>query len=215
VVHSTTKYLNGHGSAVGGVLIDSGHFSWPEEKFTDFKPFKERKGNLAYLDKVWREIHVNFGTTPAPLHSFLTLLGLDTLAVRMERHLKNALQLAQHLQQHPKVNWVNYPGLSNAPYHDIAQTQFGNKGFGAVLTFGLENQKACFDFVKHVKMVYHLANLGDCKTLIIHPWSSQYVNFSEQIRIANGIKADMIRVAVGIEDIEDIIDDFNNTLKNV
>jgi O-acetylhomoserine (thiol)-lyase len=213
VIHSTTKYLNGHGSALGGVVIDAGRFDWPEEKYPDFKLFKERKGNLAYIDKVWREIHINFGTTQAPFHSFLTLIGLDTLALRMERHQSNAIRLAEFLGQHPKVKWVNFPGLPQSPAHATAKAQFLGKGYGALMTFGLEDEKTCFDFIRRVKLAYHLANLGDCKTLVIHPWSTQYVSFTEEARRASGITPGLIRVSVGIEAIEDILDDFDQALQ--
>lgn len=215
VVHSTTKYLNGHGSAVGGVVIDSGRFDWPDEKYPDFKLFKENKGEAAYIDKVWREIHINFGTSQAPFHSYLTLIGLDTLALRMERHQSNAIKLAGFLDQHPKVKWVNFPGLSKSPAYETATDQFQKKGYGALLTFGLENEKACFDFIRKVKLVYHLANLGDCKTLVIHPWSSQYISFPEESRRENGITPDLIRVSVGIEAIEDITEDIDQALKAI
>jgi O-acetylhomoserine (thiol)-lyase len=213
VVHSTTKYFNGHGSALGGVVIDSGRFSWPEEKYPDFKLFKERKGNLAYIDKVWREIHINFGTSQSPFHSYLTMIGIDTLALRMEKHLSNAMKLAEFLQKHPRVKWVNYPGLPNSSSHEVAKAQFQGKGYGALLAFGLGNEKDCFDFIRNVKLAYHLANLGDCKTLVIHPWSSQYVTFTEESRLANGITPDLVRVSVGIEAIEDILDDFDQALR--
>lgn len=212
VVHSTTKYLNGHGSAVGGVVIDSGRFDWPADKYPDFGIFKERKGKLAYIDKVWREIHINFGTSQAPMHSYLTLIGLDTLALRMERHQSNAIKVAGFLKGHPRVKWVNFPGLPASPAHETAKAQFGGKGFGAVLTFGLENEKSCFEFIRRLKLIYHLANLGDCKTLVIHPWSSQYVTFAEDARRANGITPDLLRISVGIEAIEDIIEDIDQAL---
>ena len=214
VVHSTTKYLNGHGSAVGGVVIDAGRFPWPEEKYPDFKPFKERRGELAFIDKLWREIHVNIGTCQAPFHSYLTLIGLDTLAVRMQRHLANAMQLARFLSGHPRVRWVNYPGLETSSAHAVALEQFGGKGFGALLTFGLQDERACFELIRHLKLVYHLANLGDCKTLIIHPWSSQYVAFTEEAKRANGISPELLRVSVGIEAIEDIMEDFDQALRH-
>ena len=215
VVHSTTKHLNGHGSAVGGAVVDSGRFDWPEEKYPDFKAFKERKGELAFIDKVWREIHINFGTSQAPFHSYLTLIGLDTLALRMERHEANAIRLAEFLGGHSKVRWVNFPGLANSPAHETAKAQFGGKGYGALLTFGLDDEKACFEFIRNVKLAYHLANLGDCKTLVIHPWSSQYISFTEEARRANGITPDMVRVSVGIEAIGDIVDDFDQALSTV
>jgi O-acetylhomoserine (thiol)-lyase len=213
VLYSTTKYLNGHGSAVGGVIVDSGRFPWPDDKYTDFKVAKQRRGNLAFLDKVWREIHINMGTTQSPFHSYLTLIGLDTLVVRMERHMANAAKLANFLTRHPQVKWVNYPGLPQSPAHATATAQFQGKGYGGLMTFGLENEKACFDFIRRLKLAYHLANLGDCKTLVIHPWSSQYINFPEDVRRANGITPDMVRVSVGIEAIEDIQADFDQALK--
>ncbi len=212
IVHSTTKYLNGHGTATGGVVIDSGRFDWPAEKYPDFKPFKDRKGNLAYLDRVWREIHINFGTSQAPLHSYLTLIGLETLGLRMERHQSNAIKVAEFLQKHGKVKWVNFPGLAKSPAHANAKAQFGGKGYGALLTVGLENEKACFDFIRKLKLIYHLANLGDCKTLAIHPWSSQYISFTEDARRANGITPDLVRISVGIEAIEDILEDLGQAL---
>ncbi len=213
LVYSTTKYLNGHGSAVGGVVIDAGRFPWPEEKYPDFNLSKQRKGNLAFLDKFWREIHINFGTTQSPFQSYLTLIGVDTLALRMERHMSNAMTLAEFLDRHPKVKWVNYPGLANSAYHETARTQFQGKGYGGLLTFGLEGEKACFDFIRSVKLTYHLANLGDCKTLVIHPWSSQYVTFTEESRRENGITPDMLRISVGIEAVEDILEDFDQALR--
>ncbi len=169
VIHSTTKYLSGHGDAVGGVVIDGGNFDWSQQRFPDFMPFIERKGPLAYLDKVWREHHINFGTTQAPWHSYLTMVGLDTLALRMERHLENTLQVARYLQARPEVLWVNYPGLKDHPSHNMARSLFKEKGFGGMLTFGLKDQDACFKLIDNLGLIYHLANLGDCKTLVIHP----------------------------------------------
>ncbi|MEW5693125.1 MAG: aminotransferase class I/II-fold pyridoxal phosphate-dependent enzyme [Candidatus Hydrogenedentota bacterium] len=215
VVHSTTKYLNGHGSATGGVVIDSAKFSWPSDKYPDFNPFKERKGQLAFIDKLWREIHINFGTTQSPFQSYLTLIGLDTLALRMERHMSNAMKIAEYLEKHPKVKWIKYPGLASNPFYQIAKTQFKGRGFGGLMSIGLQNEKACSDFIKNLKLVYHLANLGDCKTLVIHPWSSQYINFPEEIRRANGIVPEMLRISVGIENSDDILDDISQSLEKI
>jgi O-acetylhomoserine (thiol)-lyase len=215
LVYSTTKYLNGHGSAVGGAVIDSGSFDWPEDKYPDFKIFKDTAGKRAYIDRVWREIHINFGTTQSPFQSYLTLIGLDTLSLRMERHMSNTIRLAEFLDKHPKVTWVNFPGLQKSPDHATAKAQFKGKGFGGLLTFGLKDEKACFDFIRNVQLVYHLANLGDCKTLVIHPWSSQYIRFTEESRRENGITPDMVRVSVGIEAIEDILEDFDQALAKI
>ncbi len=213
VIESTTKYLSGHGDACGGVVIDGGHFDWAGSgRFPDFKPFIDRKGPLALLDKVWREQHINFGTTQAPLHSYLTMLGLDTLALRMERHLANAQEIATWLAAHPKVKWVNYPGLAGSPSHEIASRQFAGLGFGGVLAFGLADQEQCFRFINGLKMVYHLANLGDCKSLVIHPYSSQYLSFTEELRQQLAITPDLIRLSVGIEAVEDIKADLAQAL---
>ncbi|MBU0730901.1 MAG: aminotransferase class I/II-fold pyridoxal phosphate-dependent enzyme, partial [Proteobacteria bacterium] len=199
VIHSTTKYLSGHGDATGGVVIDGAGFDWTGERFADFKPFIDRKGPLAYTDKVWREHHINFGTTQAPLHSYLTMIGLDTLALRMERHIENAMKVADYLQNHQKTTWVKYPGLKDNPSYPTAKKQFAGKGFGGLIAFGLKDQQACFKFINNLKMIYHLANLGDCKSLVIHPYSSQYVAFPEPIRQLLSITPDLVRLSVGIE----------------
>ncbi len=212
VIHSTTKYLSGHGAAVGGVIIDGGTFPWEQERFPDFQPFIDRKGPLAFLDKVWREHHINFGTTQSPFHSYLTMIGLDTLGLRMERHLVNATEVVRFLQKQPEVRWVNYPGLGDHPSHATALKQFNGKGFGGMVTFGLKDQAACFRFIDSLQMIYHLANLGDCKSLVIHPYSSQYISFDEPTRQELSITPDMIRLSVGIEAVEDICEDLAQAL---
>ncbi|MBA4366219.1 MAG: O-acetylhomoserine aminocarboxypropyltransferase/cysteine synthase [Desulfobacterium sp.] len=215
VIHSTTKYLSGHGAATGGVVIDGGRFQWDPIKFPDFKPFIDRKGDLALLDKIWREHHINFGTTQAPFHSYLTMIGIDTLALRMERHMENALSIAKFLQTREEVAWVNYPGLETHSCHAVATRQFDKKGFGGLLTFGLKDQNECFRFINHLKLIYHLANLGDCKTLVLHPYSSQYISFTEEARAKLDILPNMIRLSVGIEAVEDICEDIEQALKVV
>jgi len=216
VIHSTTKYLSGHGDATGGVVIDSGKFNWVDSgRFPDLKPFVDRKGSLAFLDKVWREHHINFGTTQAPIHSYLTMIGLDTLALRMERHMQNAMAVANYLQGRQEVTWLNYPGLADNPYHQTAEKQFGGRGFCGLMAFGIGDQESCFKFINNLKMIYHLANLGDCKTLVIHPYSSQYLSFDEPTRQKLSIHADLIRLSVGIEAVEDICDDLGQALDNL
>lgn len=212
VLHSTTKYLSGHGDATGGMVIDGGTFNWDNDRFADFKPFVNRKGPLAYLDKVWREHHINFGTTQAPLHSYLTMLGLDTLALRMERHMENALKVADYLRSRPEVRWLKYPGLADNPSHAMARQQFAGRGFGGLMSFGLRDQQTCFKFINNLQLIYHLANLGDCKTLAIHPFSSQYLSFDEETRQYLSITDDMVRLSVGIEAVEDICDDLGQAL---
>ncbi|MFP3982561.1 MAG: O-acetylhomoserine aminocarboxypropyltransferase/cysteine synthase family protein [Desulfurivibrionaceae bacterium] len=215
VIHSTTKYLSGHGDASGGIVIDRGQFNWDTEKFADFKPFIDRKGALAYIDKVWREFHINFGTTMAPLHSYLTMVGLDTLSVRLERQQKNTLEVARFLKDRPEVKWVNYPGLDDSPFRKTADRQFGGKGFGGVLAFGLADKEACFKFIAELKMIYHLANLGDCKSLVIHPSSSQYLSFAEDTKQELAITDDLVRLSVGIEALEDIRTDIAQALSTL
>ena len=216
VIHSTTKYLSGHGDATGGAVIDSGTFNWAaSERFPDLKPFIDRKGPLAFLDKVWREHHINFGTTQAPLHSYLTMIGLDTLALRMERHMQNAMDVAKYLQGRKELAWLNYPGLEENPSHATAKKQFSGKGFCGLMAFGLGDQERSFRFIKNLKMIYNLANLGDCKTLIIHPASSQYLSFDEPTRQKLSIYPDLLRLSVGIEALEDICDDLGQALDNL
>jgi O-acetylhomoserine (thiol)-lyase len=214
VIHSTTKYFSGHGASVGGVVIDGGKFDWSGARFPDFKPFVDRKGPLALLDRIWREHHINFGTTQSPFHSFLTVLGMDTLALRMERTLANSSKVAEFLKGRPEVLWVNYPGLPEHPSHRIAEKQFYRPGFGGLITFGLRDQAACFEFIRRLRLIYNLANLGDCKTLVIHPASSQYISFDEATRQTLGIGSDMIRLSVGIENGEDICEDLEQALNS-
>lgn len=214
IMHSTTKYLSGHGAALGGVVIDGGNFNWDTEKFKDFAPFAGKNPSLSFLTRMWKEYHIGFGTTPAPFHSFLTALGLSTLGVRMEKHMGNAMTTANFLKSHPKVQWVNFPGFEDHPCHTIAKTQFSDKGFGTMLTFGLENQEACFRLIDNLEMILNLANLGDCKTLIIHPYSSQYVNFPQETkdRLADPC---LLRLSVGIEHTDDICADLEKALESV
>ncbi len=215
VIHSTTKFLSGHGDATGGIVIDGGNFNWNKERYPDFQPFIDRKGPLAYLDKVWREHHINFGTTQAPLHSYLTMIGLDTLAIRMERYTQNAMQVANFLKERPELTWINYPGLEESPSHQTAVKQFDGKGFGGVIAFGLRDQKTCFKFIDNLQLIYHLANLGDCKSLVIHPYSSQYLSFPEDTRQELSITSDLIRMSVGIEASEDICEDLARSLDSL
>ena len=214
VLHSTTKYLSGHGGALGGVVVDAWNFDWSSEKFSDFAPFVEQKGNLAFLHRLFKEHHINFGTTPAPLHSYLTAIGLNTLGLRMERHMENAIKVAHFLKEQPKVEWVNFPGFEDHKCHVIAKEQFNNKGFGAMLTFGLKDQEACFRLIDHLDMILNIANLGDCKTLIIHPYSSQYISFPEELKnqLAD---PQLLRFSLGVEHVEDICNDLAQALEAV
>ena len=214
VIHSTTKYLSGHGAAMGGVVVDAGNFDWSREKFSDFAPFVEQKGNLAFLHRLFKEYHINFGTTPAPFHSYLTAIGLNTLGLRMERHMDNAIKTANFLRKQPKVKWSNFPGFEDHKCYEIAKSQFNNKGFGAMLTFGLKDQESCFRLIDNLDMILNLANLGDCKTLIIHPYSSQYISFPEDLKnkLAD---PQLLRLSLGVEHVEDICNDLEQALEAV
>ncbi len=214
VVHSTTKYLSGHGAAVGGVVIDSGRFNWSCERFSDFAPFVEQKGDLAFIHRLFKEHHINFGTTPAPLHSYLTAIGLNTLGLRMERHMENALTVARFLKDHPKIDWVNYPGFEDHKSYQTALEQFNGQGFGAMLTFGLKDEQACFKLIDSLEMILNLANLGDCKTLIIHPYSSQYVSFPPELKEKLACPS-LLRLSLGVEHASDICNDLENGLNAV
>jgi len=143
------------------------------------------------------------------------MIGLDTLALRMERHMTNAIEVARFLEKKPGVEWVNYPGLEGHPSHEVAKKLFESNGFGGLLTFGLKDQERCFKFINSLKLIYHLANLGDCKTLVIHPYSSQYVAFDDPTRASLSITLDMIRLSVGIEAVEDICEDIGQALEEV
>jgi len=216
VIHSTTKFLNGHGSAVGGAVVDAGKFDYASRRFPDFKDAVKRAGKrLAFFDKLWRDVFIVLGACQSPFHSFLTLLGIETLALRMERHLANAALLAEFLENHPKVKWVNYPGLKSSRFHKVARKEFAGKGYGSLLTFGLSSQAQCFKLIRSLKLCSNLANLGDAKTLVLHPYSSQYVSFAEDTKKALAIKPEMIRVSVGIEAIDDLIGDFSQALKKI
>ena len=143
------------------------------------------------------------------------MIGLDTLALRMERHMENAMAVARFLQNRPEVSWINYPGLEDNPSHETAKELFNGKGFSGLMAFGLGDQETCFKFINNLKMIYHLANLGDCKTLVIHPYSSQYLSFDEPTRQELAIHADLVRLSVGIEAAEDICDDLGQALDNL
>jgi O-acetylhomoserine (thiol)-lyase len=175
----------------------------------------KKYGITTRLDKVWREHHINFGTTQAPMHAYLTMIGLDTLALRMERHMANALEVARYLRKRPEVSWINYPGLEDHPSHSAALKQFGAHGFGGMLAFGLKNEECCFQFINSLSLIHNLANLGDCKTLVIHPYSSQYVSFDDPTREHLSITDDMIRLSIGIEDIGDICEDLGQALDSI
>jgi O-acetylhomoserine (thiol)-lyase len=224
-VHSTTKFLNGHGNAIGGVIVDAGKFDWKAAgKFpTLTEPnasyhgavLSEAVGPIAFIIACRVLGLRDLGPALAPMNAFLALTGMETLALRMERHCSNAMAMAKWLEAHPKVSWVSYAGLPDSPYHPLAQKYLGGKG-GAVFTFGLKGgYDAGVKLVTSVKLFSHLANIGDTRSLIIHPASTTHSQLSETELVAAGAGPDVMRISVGIEHIDDIVADMAQALELV
>ncbi|MDB9536957.1 O-acetylhomoserine aminocarboxypropyltransferase/cysteine synthase [Dolichospermum planctonicum CS-1226] len=230
VVESATKWIGGHGTSIGGVIVDSGKFDWGNGKFplfTEPSPgyhglnFQEvfgkgsQFGNIAFIIRARVEGLRDLGAALSPFNAFLLLQGLETLSLRVERHINNALELARWLEQQEQVAWVNYPGLPNHPYHERAK-KYLRHGFGGVLNFGIKGGlEAGKAFISNVKLASHLANVGDAKTLVIHPASTTHQQLSDSEQISAGVTPDLVRVSVGIEHIDDIKEDFAQAFKKV
>jgi O-acetylhomoserine/O-acetylserine sulfhydrylase len=230
IVESATKWIGGHGTSIGGVITDAGNFNWSNGNFPVFtepaegyhgKIFGEifsqtsSAGNIAFIVKARVEGLRDLGPAISPFNSFLLLQGLETLSLRMERHIQNTLALAKWLKVHPGVEKVNYPGLPGNPYHDLAK-KYLPKGAGGVLSFILKASKSkAVKLVEHFELVSHLANVGDAKTLIIQPSATTHSQLSAREQLAVGIDPGLFRVSVGIEHIDDIINDFEQAFKQV
>ena len=221
VVHSATKFIGGHGTSIGGVIVDSGRFPWDQGPFPQLlEPspgyhgirFHETFGDFAYIMKARVEGLRDYGPALSPFNAFLFLQGIETLKLRMECHSRNTLEVAQYLSGHPQVSWVNYPGLASGRYHALAQ-KYLPLGAGAVLSFGIRGGMAAGRrFIESLQVFSHLANVGDAKSLVIHPASTTHQQLSDAEKAACGISDDMIRLSVGIEDIEDILWDLDQAL---
>lgn len=221
VVYSATKFIGGHGVALGGVIIDSGKFNWANGKFpklVDPDPsyhglsYTKDVGAAAYITRLRVSLLRDTGAAISPFNSFLLILGLETLSLRLERHVANAQTVAEFLIKHPKVAWVNYPGLSDNKYHELAE-KYLPKGAGSVFTFGVKGgAEAGKNLINHVKLFSLLANVGDAKSLIIHPASTTHSQLSEDELKASGTSPELIRLSIGIENIEDIIGDLEQAL---
>lgn len=225
VVSSATKWIGGHGTTVGGIIIDGGNYNWGNGKFPQFTEpsegyhglkFAEVFGlnnplglpNIAFIIRARVEGLRDFGTSLAPINSFLLLQGLETLSLRVQRHVDNTLELAKWLQARPEVEYVNYPGLETSKFHHLAKKYLRN-GFGGVLSFKLKSGKASADFlVNNLSLISHLANVGDAKTLIIQPSATTHEQLSEAEQKSAGVEPGLLRVSVGIEHIDDIKQDF-------
>jgi O-acetylhomoserine (thiol)-lyase len=221
VTHSLTKFAGGHGTVIAGAVVDSGTFEWGNGNFpllTDPSPayhdlkFWETFGELAFITKARVELMRDIGAAPSPFNSFLLLLGLETLPLRMERHAANARAVAEFLNEHPNVSWVSYPIFDDNPFTENAK-RYLPKGPGAVFTFGVKGgYEAGKRFIDTVELASHLANVGDAKTLVIHPASTTHQQVPHEERSGMGVTDDMIRISVGIEDIEDILWDLDRAL---
>lgn len=205
VVHSSSKYINGGGNSISGVIIDSGNFQWNPERYHGFAEYK-KYGKFAYLAKLRNGIWRNFGSCLAPMNAFMNTVGLETLGLRMERICSNAKQLAEYLESRKDVI-VNYPALQSSHYYDLVQSQFGGKG-GAILTVRAGSKENAFRLINNLQFAVNATNIGDVRTLVIHPASTIYTHSSEQQKLSAGVYDDTIRVSVGIEDIDDLIADF-------
>ncbi len=230
VVQSATKWIGGHGTSIGGVVVDSGNFDWRSGKFpiftepapgyhglvfTDVFNPESDFGNIAFAIRARVEGLRDLGAAPSPVNTFLFLQGLETLSLRVQRHVDNSLELARWLESHPKVTWVSYPGLESHPYHEAAKKYLRN-GFGAVLSFGIAGgYEAGKRFIDATVLASHLANVGDAKTLVIHPASTTHQQLDEAEQASAGVTDDLVRVAVGIEHIDDIKADIDQALEAV
>jgi O-acetylhomoserine (thiol)-lyase len=224
VVYSATKFLGGHGTSIGGVIIDSGKFNWDNGKFPlisepdpsyhgiNFIKALEPMGNIAYIVKARVSLLRDLGPAPSPFNTFLFLQGLETLHLRMPRHCENALGVAKFLKKHSLVSWVNYPGLDSSPQKEKVR-EYLPKGAGAIIGFGIKGGSASGKkFINSLELVSHLANIGDAKTLAIHPATTTHQQLSAEEQKATGVTEDYIRLSVGIENVEDIISDIDQAL---
>ncbi len=226
VVHSATKFIGGHGTSLGGVIVDGGSFNWGNGKFPQLSEpdpsyhginLWEALGNLAFIVKVRVQLLRDLGPTISPFNSFLLLQGLETLHLRLERHSANALAVATYLKKHPRVAWVNYPGLPDHPSYEIAKKYHHRNLFGALIGFGIrgggveEGKK----FINNLKLHSLLANIGDAKSLVIHPASTTHQQLTAEEQLATGVTPDFIRLSVGIEHVDDIIADLEQALATV
>ncbi|MDW4198482.1 homocysteine synthase [Staphylococcus saprophyticus] len=222
IVHSATKFIGGHGTSIGGVIVDSGKFNWDNGKFPGLvEPdesyhgisYAKDVGEAAYITKARVQLLRDLGSAVSPFNVHEFLIGLETLHLRLERHSENALRVAQYLEQHPKVTWVNYPGLKNNAYHQLAQKYLPD-GQGAILTFGIDGTvDDIAKFVDGLNLFSHLANVGDSKSLIIHPASTTHLQLSPEDQKASGVVPELVRLSVGTENINDIIADLDNGFK--
>jgi O-acetylhomoserine (thiol)-lyase len=227
IVYSATKFIGGHGTSLGGVIVDSGKFDWTNGKFPliadpdpsyhglNFVEALKTMGNISYITKARVVLLRDLGPALSPFNSFLLLQGLETLHLRMPRHCENALAVARYLEKHPKVSWINYPGLASSPEYDRA-AKYLPKWAGAILGFGVKGgMEVGKKFINSLHLISHLANIGDAKTLAIHPASTTHQQLSPEEQLATGVTPDFIRLSIGIEHIDDILADIEQALNKI
>lgn len=224
ITHSATKFIGGHGTSIGGIIVDGGNFSWDNGKFPHFVDPTPSYHGLRFWDTFKNQTFVTkcrveglrvLGPAASPFNAFLFLQGLETLSLRMERHCQNAIRVAHFLKEHARISWVNYTGLPQHPAHKLARKYLQN-GFGSIFTFGVKGGIAeGKKLIKNLRLIAHLANVGDAKTLILHPASTSHSQLSENERLAAGVSPDLIRISVGIEHMEDIISDLDQALNRI
>lgn len=222
IVHSATKFIGGHGTSIGGVIVDSGKFNWANGKFPDLTEpdpsyhgvsYTEALGSLAYIIKARVQLLRDTGAAISPFNAFLLLQGLETLHLRMERHSENTLKVAKFLEQHESVTWVNHPGLEGHPSYEKARKYLPN-GQGAIFTFGIKGGlEAGKRFIENLSLFSHLANVGDVKSLVIHPASTTHQQLTEEEQKTAGVSPELIRLSVGIESVDDIVEDLKQALE--
>lgn len=222
VVHSASKYISGNGTSIGGIVVDSGKFDWTSGKFpsmTEPDPgyhnirYAYDIGEAAYITKMRTQLLRDLGVPLSPFNAFLYLMGLETLHLRVERQVENAMKVASYLEKHPYVEWVNYPSLPSSKYYHLAQ-KYLPKGAGAVFTFGIRGgRKAGAKFIDSVQLFSHLANLGEVRSLVVHPASTTHSQLSPEEQLLTGVTPDMVRVSLGVENIEDLIADLDQALE--
>ena len=221
VCHSMTKWIGGHGTVIGGVVVDGDNFDWSDGKFKLYNEPDEsyhgivwaKDAEAPFITRMRLVPLRNLGACISPDNAWLFLQGLETLHLRMERHSENAMKVARFLKDHPKVSWVRYPGLEDDPSYRIAQ-KYLKRGFGGMVVFGIKGGKPAGEkFINSLKLISHLANVGDAKTLAIHPASTTHSQVSEEDQLKQGLTPDLIRLSIGIENVDDIISDIENALE--
>ncbi|MDO9542652.1 MAG: aminotransferase class I/II-fold pyridoxal phosphate-dependent enzyme [Kiritimatiellia bacterium] len=214
VIHSTSKFINGHGNAIGGIIVDCGNFDWSNKRYAHLDAFYKRFRNFAFVAMLRNQICRDIGLCFAPFNAFLMSIGIESLAVRLERHCSNAVKVAEFLAGDSRVTEARYPGLTGHPDHEVAARQFHGR-YGGLLTLTLGTKERCFRFINGLKFAQNAANLGDAKTLVIHPASTFCRDLDEQERQAMGVTEDLVRFSIGLEHIDDIVNDIDDSLKQL